>query len=53
MGKCTYLLAQPCGNSTGRTLELPPLPVPTAWPWSLRSGELGLGAHGLVGKGQS
>jgi len=53
MGKCTYLLAQPCGNSTGKTLDMPPFPVPTAWPWSLRLGELGLGAYGPVGKGQS
>lgn len=41
MGKCTYVLAQPCGNSTGRTLEVPPLPVPTACARSPRSGELG------------
>lgn len=31
MGKCTYILAQPCGNSTGKVLELP------LWPgeWTL------------------
>lgn len=35
MGKCTYVLAQPCGNSTGRTLEVPPLPVRgrESWVW--------------------
>lgn len=47
----TYLLAQPCGNSTGRTPGAASFPVPTAWPWSLRLGELGLGAHGSGGEG--
>lgn len=49
MGKCTYILAQPCGNSTGRPLEMPPhgLGVES----EIR--RAGHGVHWPAGKGQS
>ena len=49
MGKCTYILAQPCGNSTGRILEMPPHGLGVGS--EIR--RAGHGVHWPAGKGQS
>lgn len=46
MGKCTYVLAQPCGHSTGMALEMPGPGVQVQNSWEQRAAGKGWGADG-------